>query len=111
MSIANLQSVVHCERKTRSLKTSKARAAERAGKLGPATFPAVPAKDHPASAFIAIYDDDETEFLKAVDEFKARTGRRFPLHTDILAIVKSLGYTRPTRPNPCGGCDDPADVI
>lgn len=39
--------------------------------------------------------DDEAEFLRAVEAFKERAKRPFPYVTDYLAILKSLGYTRP----------------
>jgi hypothetical protein len=34
------------------------------------------------------------EFLKAIDTFKRKTGKLFPSWSDILDIVKSLGYQR-----------------
>ena len=44
----------------------------------------------------AEYTEDETEFIKAVDEYKGRTGRRFPLLTELLKIlVDTLGYQKP----------------
>jgi hypothetical protein len=43
------------------------------------------------------YTSDEFEFLKAVQEFQARTGRRYPAHTEYLAIVRSLGYSKPVK--------------
>lgn len=97
-SLKDFTSLEHSQRTLKALKDKAAREAERASKLAPAMFPAVPMKTHPASVIIDGYDDDETEFLKAIDEFKARTGRRFPLHTDMLAIFKSLGYVRQVAP-------------
>lgn len=44
------------------------------------------------------YTDDELELLRAVDRYKTRTGRRFPSVTEILSVVKSLGYRKET---PC----------
>lgn len=57
-------------------------------------LPSVKAHPHPASAAIATYEDDERDFLMAVDQFKLRTGRRFPTLADHLAILKSLGFSR-----------------
>jgi len=34
------------------------------------------------------------EFLKAVDEFKRRTNKPFPAWSEILEILKSLGYRK-----------------
>jgi hypothetical protein len=40
-------------------------------------------------------DELETlEFLQAVDEYKRRTGKAFPTWTEILEILKSLGYRK-----------------
>ena len=38
------------------------------------------------------YSDDESEFLRAIDRYKARTGRQFPAWSEALAVLKSLGY-------------------
>jgi hypothetical protein len=34
------------------------------------------------------------EFLQAVDEYKRKTGKAFPTWTEILEILKSLGYRK-----------------
>ena len=34
------------------------------------------------------------EFLQAVDEFKRRTNKAFPAWSEILEILKSLGYRK-----------------
>jgi hypothetical protein len=39
-----------------------------------------------------LYDDEESRFLRAVQAWQTRTGRKFPCHTDYLTIVKSLGF-------------------
>jgi len=40
-------------------------------------------------------DDQETlEFLKAIDHFKRTSGRNFPSWTDVLQIIRSLGYRK-----------------
>jgi len=40
------------------------------------------------------YDADELEFLKAIDSYKTRTGRKFPTWSEALAILRSLGYVK-----------------
>ena len=40
------------------------------------------------------HDDEYQVFLKAVEEYKLRSHRRFLLHSDYLVIVKELGYER-----------------
>jgi len=37
---------------------------------------------------------ENLEFLQAMDEFKRRTGKAFPTWTEILDILKSLGYRK-----------------
>lgn len=39
-----------------------------------------------------IYADDETEFILAVDRFKAVNKVRFPTFSEIFRIIKMLGY-------------------
>jgi hypothetical protein len=41
------------------------------------------------------YSDEEAAFLAAVEAWKRRTGRKFPAHSEYLAILLSLGYRRP----------------
>ena len=41
-----------------------------------------------------VYDGDESEFLRACDEFRTRTGKRFLYASDYLFVLKSLGYSR-----------------
>ena len=46
------------------------------------------------------YSDEEREFLAAIDHFKASTGKKFPTWTDVLGVIKSLGYVRKRRASP-----------
>jgi hypothetical protein len=41
-----------------------------------------------------LYDADEAEFLLAVERHKAPTGDRFPTYSDLLGVLKSLGYRK-----------------
>jgi hypothetical protein len=41
------------------------------------------------------YTDDEIEFMKAMDDYKRRSGRQFPTWSEVLEVVRSLGYVRP----------------
>lgn len=43
------------------------------------------------------YSPDELELLKAVDEFKRRTGVKFPSVTEVLRIAESIGWSRARR--------------
>ncbi len=41
-----------------------------------------------------IYDDAETEFMMAMDKYKRDKGRPFPKWSEVLAVLKSLGYRK-----------------
>jgi len=38
------------------------------------------------------YTPDEIEFMSAMDDYKRRSGRMFPTCSEVLEVVKSLGY-------------------
>ena len=40
------------------------------------------------------YTDDEIEFMNALSEFKRASGRTFPTCSEILGVLRSLGYVK-----------------
>lgn len=40
------------------------------------------------------YSADDAEFIKAMEDYMRRTGRKFPLFTEVLAVARSLGYRK-----------------
>ena len=40
------------------------------------------------------YGADEVEFMQALDRYKRTSGRMFPTCSEILEVVKALGYRR-----------------
>jgi hypothetical protein len=40
------------------------------------------------------YASEELEFMRALDQYKRASGRMFPTCSEVLEVVKSLGYTR-----------------
>lgn len=40
------------------------------------------------------YSTDEMEFMQALEAYKRRTGRLFPTCSEVLEVVRSLGYSR-----------------
>ncbi len=40
------------------------------------------------------YSADEIEFMKAMDDYKRKSGRQFPTWSEVLEVVRSLGYHR-----------------
>lgn len=41
------------------------------------------------------YTDDEVEFMKAMDDYKRKSGRPFPTWSEVLEVIRALGYNRP----------------
>ena len=42
------------------------------------------------------YTPDEVEFMNALDEFKRASGRTFPTCSDVLGVLRKLGYEKVT---------------
>jgi len=40
------------------------------------------------------YSDDEVEFMQALDAYKRKNGRMFPTCSEVLEVVRNLGYTK-----------------
>jgi hypothetical protein len=40
------------------------------------------------------YNDDEIEFMQALDAYKRANGRMFPTCSEILEVIRGLGYVR-----------------
>ncbi|MCA9118326.1 MAG: hypothetical protein KDA79_24850 [Planctomycetaceae bacterium] len=44
------------------------------------------------------YSDSEIEFMRAMDEYKRRSGRQFPTWSEVLEVMFSLGYRKVAEP-------------
>jgi hypothetical protein len=40
------------------------------------------------------YSVDEVEFMNAMDEYKRKNGRMFPTCSEVLEVIRSLGYVK-----------------
>ena len=40
------------------------------------------------------YTNDEIEFMQAMDEYKRKSGRMFPTCSEILEVLRGMGYVR-----------------
>jgi hypothetical protein len=40
------------------------------------------------------YQQDELDFMRAMDDYKRSAGRMFPTCSEVLEVVRSLGYVR-----------------
>ena len=48
------------------------------------------------------YTDDEIQFMNALDEYKRTSGRMFPTCSEVLEVVRSLGYVRQSASESAG---------
>ena len=46
------------------------------------------------------YTDAEVEFMNALDDYKRRSGRMFPTCSEILEVVRALGYQKQCASQP-----------
>jgi hypothetical protein len=56
--------------------------------------------DERKSAEEGQMSDEQFEFLMAIDEYKRKNTRPFPTWTEVLEVIKALGYRRVTDPQP-----------
>ncbi|MEM6688935.1 MAG: hypothetical protein AAF664_05875 [Planctomycetota bacterium] len=42
------------------------------------------------------YDNAEIEFMRAMDEYKRASGRQFPTCSEVLEVIRKLGYVQLT---------------
>jgi hypothetical protein len=45
------------------------------------------------------YSDNEVEFMKAMDDYKRKSGRPFPTWSEVLEVFTSLGYRKVADPS------------
>lgn len=43
--------------------------------------------------------DEQFEFLMAIDDYKRLNDRPFPTWTEVLEVVKAIGYRKVSEPN------------
>ena len=63
-------------------------------------LPRIPESDHILGETYpgAGYDAEQELFIKAMERFKRKNRRPFPACTEVLAVLKSLGYRRVADP-------------
>jgi len=44
------------------------------------------------------YTPDEIEFMKAIDRYRRENGRPFPTWSEVLEVLRALGYDRVQKP-------------
>lgn len=58
--------------------------------------------DERKSAEEGQMSDDQFEFLMAINEYKQKNSRPFPTWTEVLEVIKALGYRKVAEPQPLG---------
>lgn len=56
--------------------------------------------DERKSAEEGQMSDEQFEFLMAIDEYKRKNTRPFPTWTEVLEVIKTLGYRKVAEPQP-----------
>ena len=56
--------------------------------------------DERKSAEEGQMSDEQFEFLMAIDEYKRKNMRPFPTWTEVLEVIKALGYRKVAEPQP-----------
>ncbi len=60
--------------------------------------PGIRLSDTRKSAEEGQMSEEQFEFLMAIDEYKRRNSRPFPTWTEVLEVIKALGYRRVAEP-------------
>ena len=58
--------------------------------------------DERKSAEEGQMSDEQYEFLMAIDEYKRKNTRPFPTWTEVLEVIKALGYRKVAEPQSLG---------
>ncbi|HYW79640.1 MAG TPA: hypothetical protein VE890_08690, partial [Thermoguttaceae bacterium] len=46
------------------------------------------------------YTPEEVEFMSALDDYKRTSGRMFPTCSEVLEVIRKLGYEKPSQTPP-----------
>lgn len=58
--------------------------------------------DERKSAEEGQMSEEQFEFLMAIEQYKKKNSRPFPTWTEVLELVKALGYRKVAQPRPLG---------
>lgn len=47
------------------------------------------------------YSEHEVEFMNALDDYKRKSGRMFPTCSEVLEVIRSLGYVKQSPAHTC----------
>ncbi len=54
------------------------------------------------------YTSEEIEFMSAMDDYKRTSGRMFPTCSEVLEVIRKLGYEKHSAPPPSEGTEQMA---
>lgn len=57
------------------------------------------------------YTDDETDFMKAMDRYKRDNRRPFPTWSEVLEVLRALGYRKIAEPTDLPGKKEGSGVV
>ncbi len=57
------------------------------------------------------YTDDEVEFMNAIDDYKRKSGRMFPTCSEVLEVLRGLGYQKTSFPQVAPLATPPVAVV
>jgi hypothetical protein len=60
--------------------------------------PGVRLSEERKSAELGQMSDEQFQFLMAIDEYKKKNDRLFPTWTEVLEVIKALGYRKVAEP-------------
>jgi hypothetical protein len=55
------------------------------------------------------YTTDEVEFMNALDDYKRTSGRMFPTCSEVLEVIRNLGYAKPAHAAPTPNVESQAE--
>jgi hypothetical protein len=56
------------------------------------------------------YTEQEVEFMNALDEYKRRSGRMFPTCSEVLEVIRSLGYVKASPAESVAGAESDTPI-
>jgi hypothetical protein len=56
------------------------------------------------------YSEDELEFMRAVDEYKRKNRRMFPTCSELLEVLRDLGYQQMVEETAARPAEQPVEV-
>ncbi len=73
--------------------------------------PGVRLSEERKAAELGQMSSEQFEFLMAIDEYKRKNDRPFPTWTEVLEVIKALGYRKVAEPQALNEPDQPREEI